>query len=129
MLTLFEIAKNGIIGMRQGRRAMGVGNQCRYRSADGYKCFIGHSIPDHLYHRHMEGSISLLRESYPALGLPEGPLEALQRECHDSNCAPRGEKFFDKAKEESIKILQHMLSEEELAELERIPYVDTAASS
>ena len=38
---------------------------CKYRTANGLKCAVGHLIPDNVYVKHMEGrAISTISESY-----------------------------------------------------------------
>lgn len=50
-----EAFNNAYIGvLQQGRPAFQAG--CMYRAPDGCKCGIGHSIPDALYHRSLEGT-------------------------------------------------------------------------
>lgn len=76
--TLFDRVSSHLLA--QGKRAVdpdnGVDGGCAYRSPDGLKCAVGCLIPDHAYHRSMEG-VSVNSRCIPAeqvraaAGIPE----------------------------------------------------------
>jgi len=132
MLTLFEICKNGLEGLKkQGKRAGyyspdvgGDGFRCLYRGPEDTKCFIGFSIPDELYTPIMEGQSAMrLSNAYPQLGFTDVVskfgLGLLQRVAHDNN-GFTGRRFFEHAKKVVLQECKYKLSVEEYMQLEAI---------
>lgn len=96
-----EIINVGYLGViKQGGKSMdpyvGIG-ACRYRGLAGFKCFIGHSIPNEKYEKRMEGMLASLLYTWPELlGIPmrdtdpDAFAEALNilfacQQCHDQD--------------------------------------------
>lgn len=86
MRTDQELFTQAVLGMRSQNYALSqlddaIGT-CLYRHPDGYKCLVGHLIPDELYHPSIEG---LSSPHLPVDVLPERDnfmLSRLQR-VHD----------------------------------------------
>jgi len=127
MLTLLQVAENGLKGLvaQQGKRSVNI--SCQYRGPNGLKCFLGHSIPDAVY--------ELRFEHTPLAELIHGPLSdifsrddyhklvALQGQCHDGIiCVAEGKPFFEEAKAAAIKIAK--MAGYPTTSLQEIEYVD-----
>jgi uncharacterized protein YbjT (DUF2867 family) len=124
MLTKQEIFDKAVNGIRaQGRPSMGAADRCFSRSADGYKCAVGHLIPDALYTPEMEGhgiALAWARQP-PVIGGPAKLREALKRAdvnvdepdtlglladlqtCHDFSARRYGSQEFMHAFEENVR--------------------------
>jgi hypothetical protein len=86
-LTLQQVFDNAVTVAKTGKKSVRNG-ECRYRSEDGSKCFIGASIPDDIYSSDFEGEpiVSLIyRKDINGLfyGAQELVLQELQ-ELHDT---------------------------------------------
>jgi hypothetical protein len=70
---VFDNALHGVIAQGWFSRSRGEGSTCAYRGQDGFKCGIGHSIPDSLYKKEFDapprtGPLSLLYDNGTDIG-------------------------------------------------------------
>ena len=89
---IFDAAYRGLASQNffQSRR----NGWCAYRGEGGFRCAVGHLIPDEKYSPNLEGHSPWSRSVFKAAGLRGGQedfAERLQR-CHDKSLSPEGMK-------------------------------------